>query len=96
MSSITIADVRKNAKLARIKLYDGEAEHFHDELSNILNWVEQLSEVDTSNVEPQLSGVKIHAPMAEDVVQDGGIKEQVLSNAPNKKMGFYVVPKVVE
>lgn len=88
--------VRKIAKLARIRVEDGEAEALVGELNNILSWVEQLSELDTDGVQAMTSVVEVKLPQREDVVTDGGYSEKVTANAPESQMGFYVVPKVVE
>jgi aspartyl-tRNA(Asn)/glutamyl-tRNA(Gln) amidotransferase subunit C len=90
------ATVRRIARLARIKITDEEAKGLEGELSEILNWVEQLGEVDTENVEPMTSVVPIKLKMREDVVNDGEKADDVTANAPMSEDGFYVVPKVVE
>ena len=88
--------VKKVARLARIEVTDAEAEDVVPKLNNIMAWVEQLSEVDTDNVEPLASVVDITLPMREDVCNDGNIRDKVLANAPEEMQGFFVVPKVVE
>jgi aspartyl-tRNA(Asn)/glutamyl-tRNA(Gln) amidotransferase subunit C len=90
------ATVRRIARLARIKITDEEAKGLKGELNGILNWVEQLGEVDTENVEPMTSVVPIKLKMREDVVNDGEKAYDVTANAPMSEDGFYVVPKVVE
>ena len=65
-------------------------------ISGILDWIEQLGEVDTDGVEPMTSAVASKLPMREDVVTDGGDPARVLSNAPKTDRNFFVVPKVVE
>ena len=66
------------------------------ELNGILNWIAELGEVNTDNVEP-LASVTGHAlPMRDDVVTDGNRLDDVLSNVPEGTSGFFVVPKVVE
>mgnify|MGYP001557556058 FL=1 len=90
------ATVRRIARLARIKITDEEAKGLEGELSEILNWVEQLGEVDTENVEPMTSVVPIKLKMRDDVVNDGEKADDVTANAPMSEDGFYVVPKVVE
>mgnify|MGYP001828073130 FL=1 len=90
------ATVRRIARLARIKITDEEAKGLEGELNGILNWVEQLGEVDTENVEPMTSVVPIKLKMREDVVNDGEKADDVTANAPMSEDGFYVVPKVVE
>ena len=90
------ATVRRIARLARIKITDAEAKGLVNELSGILNWVEQLKEVDTSAVEPMTRVVPIELKKREDAVTDGGKAEQILKNAPMSEDGFFVVPKIVE
>lgn len=90
------ATVRRIARLARIKISDAEAKGLEKELSGILNWVEQLDEVDTANVEPMTRVVAQELKMRDDVVTDGEIADQVTANAPLAEDNFFVVPKVVE
>lgn len=94
--AIDAATVRKVARLARIAEPEEKLEPLAKELSGILNWIEQLNEVDTDGVEPMTTSVHTTLPMREDVVTDGGDPEKVLANAPKSAKGFYVVPKVVE
>jgi aspartyl-tRNA(Asn)/glutamyl-tRNA(Gln) amidotransferase subunit C len=90
------ATVRRIARLARIKITEAEAKGLVQELSGILNWVEQLDEVDTSAVEPMTRVVPIELKKREDVVTDGNKTDQILKNAPMTEDGFFVVPKIVE
>jgi len=90
------ATVRRIARLARISITDEEATSLKTELSGILDWVEQLDEVDTSDVEPMTRVVPITLKKRGDDVTDGQIADQVTANAPMSEDGFYVVPKVVE
>jgi len=90
------ATVRHIAKLARIKLTQDEAERLEGELSGILDWVEQLEEVDTEGVEPMTSVVAVTTKMRNDEVTDGGYPDAILENAPAREGNFFVVPKVVE
>ena len=90
------ATVRTIAFLARIKVPEEDLEHLAGEMSNILGWVEQLGEVDTSGVEPMTSGAEMTLPEREDSVTDGDARDQVLANAPEPEDGFYAVPKVLE
>ena len=94
--AIDVATVRKVARLARIAEPEEKLETLAKELSGIMNWIEQLAEVDTDGVEPMTSAVHMPAPMRDDVVTEGGDPEVVLSNAPKRAGNFYVVPKVVE
>ncbi|CAA7624856.1 Aspartyl/glutamyl-tRNA(Asn/Gln) amidotransferase subunit C [Candidatus Terasakiella magnetica] len=88
--------VRAIANLARIEVRDEELDHLAGELSNILHFVEQLSEVNTDGVLPMSSVAAMTLPMRKDAVTDGGIPDLVLANAPEAEDGFFTVPKVVE
>lgn len=84
------------ATLARTRLPEAELEPLAAELSQILNWVEQLNEVDTSAVAPMASVAASSLPMREDWVTDGNCRDAILGNAPRTARGFFAVPKVIE
>ena len=84
------------ARLARIRIDDGEAKALEGELTGILDWVEQLGEVDTDGVEPMSSVVAVQAPLRADAVTDGGKPDDIVANAPLTEDHFFLVPKVVE
>lgn len=88
--------VRRIARLARIKITQAEAQGLEKELTQILQWVEQLDEVDTANVEPMTRVVAQDLKTRRDVVNDGEIADAVTLNAPLTEDHFFVVPKVVE
>jgi aspartyl-tRNA(Asn)/glutamyl-tRNA(Gln) amidotransferase subunit C len=90
------ATVRRIARLARIEVSDEEARALEKELSDILDWVEQLGEVDTSNVEPMTRVIPMTLKKRADAVTDGGIADDVVRNAPAREDHFFAVPKVVE
>jgi aspartyl-tRNA(Asn)/glutamyl-tRNA(Gln) amidotransferase subunit C len=99
--SVTREEVAKIASLARIKMGDDELDTMVPELNNILNWVEQLGEVDTSGVEPMTAVIPNTLRLRDDVVDaepktGGGRREDVLANAPAAEHGFFGVPKVIE
>lgn len=94
--SIDNSTVKKVAKLARIKIDPKEEHSLKCELNNILEWVDKLQKVDTKNTEPMLSVSNEPMPLREDNVTSKIENDQILSNAPEKKAGFFVVPKVVE
>ena len=94
--SVDSTTVRKIASLARIAMSDGEVEALVPELNNILGWIEQLGEVDTSGVAPMTAVVANTLRLRDDVVTEGDIREAVLSNAPAAEHGFFGVPKVIE
>ena len=94
--TIDAATVRKVARLARIAQPEETVEQLARELSGIMDWIEQLGEVDTDGVEPMTTAIHTPLPMREDVVTDGGDPVRVLANAPRTANNFFVVPKVVE
>ena len=75
--------VRRIARLARIKITDDEAKSLEGELSGILNWVEQLDEIDTTDVEPMTRVVAQELKKRPDKVTDGEIADDVVKNAPD-------------
>ncbi len=90
------ATVRHVARLARIKVSPKEAKALEKELSAILDWVEQLDEVDTGAVEPMTRVEAMALKKREDKVTDGGIPDLIVKNAPLTEDHFFLVPKVVE
>ncbi len=87
--------VNRIALLARLKLREEEVEVFSKQLAGILELVEQLEEVDTSNVEPYIERPE-NTPMREDVPDEGLTQDKALMNAPHMEGGFFVVPRIVE
>jgi aspartyl-tRNA(Asn)/glutamyl-tRNA(Gln) amidotransferase subunit C len=94
--SVDAATVRRIAHLARIAVADEEIENLQGELNAILAFVEQLSEVDVTNVEPMTSVIPMAMKKRSDVVTEGDIADQIVKNAPATEDGFFLVPKVVE
>ena len=94
--SVDANTVRHVAKLARIAVSDGEVEALVPELNNILGWIEQLQEVDVTGVEPMTAVIPNTLRLRDDVVTDGGKRDEVLKNAPLAEHGFFAVPKVIE
>ena len=88
--------VRRIARLARLALEEERVEPMVQELNGILNWVEQLKEVDVEGIAPLTSVVEQKLKMREDVVTDGGNADALMTNAPGGEDHFFVVPKVVE
>ncbi|MEM1288644.1 MAG: Asp-tRNA(Asn)/Glu-tRNA(Gln) amidotransferase subunit GatC [Pseudomonadota bacterium] len=88
--------VRRIAHLARIRLAEERVEPMKGELNAILQFVEQLDEVDTTGVEPMTSVVAMTMRLREDAVTDGDKAADVVANAPLSEDGFFMVPKVVE
>ena len=86
----------KIAKLCRVRVKEDEIDELSSQLSSILDWVEQLNEVNTDKVEP-LSNVSVSKlPLRKDKENTLDKSDDVLSNAPEKIESYFVVPKVVE
>ena len=88
--------VKKIARLARLDVPEERQEQIAGELQAILSWIEELSEVDTANVEPLASVTGHSLPLRVDKVTDGNKVDDILANAPEQASGFFIVPKVVE
>ncbi|MFQ6547786.1 Asp-tRNA(Asn)/Glu-tRNA(Gln) amidotransferase subunit GatC [Aestuariibius sp. 2305UL40-4] len=94
--SIDIETARKVAKLARIRVEEDDLPALAGEFSAILDFIEQLEEVDVEGIEPMVSVTPMRLKRREDVVTDGDRQGAVLANAPDAREGFFAVPKVVE
>ena len=99
--SVDSATVRKIASLARIAVTEDQVEAMVPELNNILGWIEQLGEVDTSAVQPMTAVIANTLRLRDDVVNadplsGGNVRDKVLANAPAPEHGFFGVPKVIE
>ena len=95
-SSLDEAAVRHVARLARLKITDAEAVMFASQLSKVLEYVEQLNEVDTRDVPPTAHPLPVSNVLREDVVRPSLTPEQALHNAPDRHEGFFRVPKVLD
>ena len=94
--SIDKAKVKEIAKLARMKVADKDESELATELNQILDWIEQLDEVDTKDVLPVTSVTSEILSQRDDKVTNLDQKDKVLANSPSDNSDFYVVPKVVE
>ena len=87
-------EVKHVAKLARLELTDSEVEKYSKQLGDILKYVEQMNEVDTTGIEPMPHPIPIYTVMREDVVSYEQTKEELMKNAPYEEDGFFRVPKI--
>jgi aspartyl-tRNA(Asn)/glutamyl-tRNA(Gln) amidotransferase subunit C len=95
--AVDAATTRRIAHLARIAVKnDEEVVHLQGEINAVLAFVEQLAEVNVEGVEPMTSVTPMEMKKREDVVNDGGIADAILANAPEREDHFFLVPKVVE
>ena len=88
--------INKIARLSRIKLEDKESEDYIADLNSILDWVEQLNEVDTDKIEPLANISSSSLPKRKDQAEDINSSDEILQNSPDKLEGYFAVPKVVE
>lgn len=91
---ISTEDVKHVAKLARLELTDAETEKYSKQLGDILKYVEQMNEVDTTGIEPMPHAIPVYNVMREDVVKYEQTKEELMANAPYEEDGFFRVPKI--
>ncbi|MEM6619938.1 MAG: Asp-tRNA(Asn)/Glu-tRNA(Gln) amidotransferase subunit GatC [Pseudomonadota bacterium] len=94
--AIDIDTARRVAHLARIEVAPDDLPALAQELSGILAFMEELTEVDVDGVEPMTSVTPMRLKRRKDGITDGGNPESVLANAPDAREGFFAVPKVVE
>lgn len=88
--------IKNLSVLSRLRLPSEREEKILSDLQSILDWVEQLKEVNIDGVDPLVSVTDGIAPMRPDEVTDGGLQKELMANAPEQIQGFYVVPKVVK
>lgn len=94
--AISKKDVEKVALLARIYFSDKEKEKLTTELNAIVKYVEQLNELDTSQVEPTAHVLPVQNVLREDEVTNGPPSKTVFNNAPKQKDHLFKVPQVIE
>ena len=94
--SLDKSTLERVAYLARIKINNSEIDKMTEELNNIMKWIEELNEVDISDVEPMTGVSNMTLREREDKVTDGGYQDKIVSNAPEKIDTSFSVPKVIE
>ena len=94
---LTIADVNRLAKLANLNVSEVEAASYPEQLSESIQYVENLSDIDTSEVPDNFFTTKAHNVMEEDVVRESDMltQEQALGNARSTKNGYFVVKRIL-
>lgn len=92
---LTEQQVRHVAKLARLNISDEETRMFAEQLSAILEYVAQLEELDTSEVEPLAHCLPVHNVFREDEPRPSLSQDEALANAPHRDGAFFAVPKVL-
>ncbi len=88
--------VRKVAKLSRLELTEAEVEEFAGQLSAILDYVEKMNDLDTTNVEPLAHCLPISNVLRQDFAKESLGTEKTLTNAPQRDGEFFKVPKILD
>lgn len=94
--SLSIEQVERLARLARIEISPTEAEQSRDQLNGIFALIEQLQAVDTHGIEPMAHAVDAVQRLREDIVTETDRREAYQAVAPEVEEGLYLVPRVVE
>jgi aspartyl-tRNA(Asn)/glutamyl-tRNA(Gln) amidotransferase subunit C len=94
--SLRNEDVKKIARLSRIKVEEHEYEHIAGQLNSIVNWIDQLTAVDTSSIDMHCKESASVMFERADIVTAGGIVDDILANAPSSQHNMFAVPKVIE
>ena len=92
---IDIDQVRKVANLARLQLSEAEEQQFAGQLSNILEYVQQLDELDTEDVPPTTRAIEVSNITRQDELQTFEAREDILESAPEREEDFFKVPKIL-
>lgn len=79
--------------LAKLSLSDEEKEQAKKDMTNMLNYIDTLNELDTENVEPMSHAFPVNNVFREDVVANGDDRDNIVANAPQEKNGSFMVPK---
>ncbi len=82
--------------LAKLELSDEEKEQAKSDMGRMLDYIDKLGELDTTDVEPMSHVFWVENVFREDVVTNGDERERLLSNAPQEKDGMFVVPRTFE
>ncbi len=93
--SLSTEEVRKVAQLARLHLTADEEERFATQLSNILDYIEQLNELDVDGVEPTTRAIDVSNIMRDDQLDPCPDREALLNCAPDRDEDFFKVPKIL-
>jgi aspartyl-tRNA(Asn)/glutamyl-tRNA(Gln) amidotransferase subunit C len=93
---ITLKEVEHIARLARLKLTEEEKILYSEQLSKILDYIEKLNELDTTDVEPTSHVLPIKNVFREDTPEPSLSTDEALKNAPQRAGPYYRVPRIIE
>lgn len=92
---IDLEQVRKVALLARLELTETEEQQFTEQLNGILDYVQQLSELNTDNIEPTTRAIELSNITRQDALAPFEDRESILDIAPDREDDFFKVPKIL-
>lgn len=93
---ITLKDVEHVAKLARLDLSEEEKSKFADQMGKLLDYFNQLKEINTEDIEPMAHPVQAVNVVREDQIVPSCGRDEILKNAPEEEDGYFRVPKIID
>lgn len=94
--AISITDVEKIAHLSRLTISDSDKTKYAEDLTKILDFIEQMNQIDTAHIEPMAHPLNTHQRLREDKITENNQRELLQSMAPKVVDGLYLVPQVIE
>lgn len=94
--SVTKEDVAYMANLARLRVSEEETEQLRDDMNKVLKYMDQLNQIDTSEVEPLEHVIELPPIYRKDVAKDPIDHDEALKNAPDANTDYFKVPRVIE
>lgn len=94
--SLSLDDVKRIARLARVGVSEAEAAHYQEQLNNIFGLIAQMQSVDTTGVAPMAHAQDLSQRLRDDVVREPDQRDKFQQIAPAVEAGLYLVPKVIE
>lgn len=96
MTTLTAADVKKIAHLARLNMSEADITLYTPQLSSILEFVEHMNQADTSHIDPVANPLELAQRQRTDEVTEKNERDAFQKIAPDVQAGLYIVPKVIE
>ncbi len=94
--SLSLDDVKRIARLARVGVSEAEAAHYQEQLNNIFGLIAQMQSVDTSGVAPMAHAQDLSQRLRDDAAREPNQRDKFQKIAPAVEAGLYLVPKVIE
>jgi len=94
--SLTVKEVNKIAHLARLNLSSDDLERYVPQLSRILDFIEQMNEANTAQIDPLAHPLDLSQRLRVDAITEQDLREKFQRIAPQTEAGLYLVPKVIE